>query len=40
MTDLPSFLGYLDHVHARTRRVAVLIPAADLEWAPAGVSCT
>jgi uncharacterized damage-inducible protein DinB len=35
MTDLPSFLGYLDNVHARTRRVAVLIPAADLEWAPA-----
>ena len=33
--DLPSFLAYLDSVHARTRRVAVLIPPADLEWAPA-----
>jgi uncharacterized damage-inducible protein DinB len=33
--DLPSFLGYLDSVHARTRRVAVLVPPADLEWAPA-----
>src|SRR5689334_13236214 len=35
MTDLPTFLAHLDSVHARTRRVAVLIPPADIEWAPA-----
>lgn len=35
MMDLASFLGYLDSVHARTRRVALLIPPADVEWAPA-----
>jgi len=35
MTDLPTFLSYLDSVHARTRRVALLIPPADIEWAPA-----
>lgn len=35
MVDLSSFLGYLDSIHARTRRVAVLIPPGDLEWAPA-----
>lgn len=35
MTDLATFLSYLDSVHARTRRVVVLVPPADLEWAPA-----
>jgi uncharacterized damage-inducible protein DinB len=35
MTDLPTFLNHLDSVHARTRRIAVLIPPGDLEWAPA-----
>lgn len=35
MFDLPTFLAYLDRVHARTRRVAVLVPREDLEWAPA-----
>lgn len=35
MTDLPTFLNYLDATHARTRRVAVLIPPDDIEWAPA-----
>jgi uncharacterized damage-inducible protein DinB len=35
MTDLPSFLNYLDSVHARTRRIALLVPPGDLEWAPA-----
>lgn len=34
MTDHPTFLAYLDRVHARTRRVAVLIPPDDVEWAP------
>ena len=34
MTDLAGFLEYLKSVHARTRRVAVLVPPADLEWAP------
>ena len=33
--DVAAFLDYLDKVHARTRRVAVLVPADDLEWAPA-----
>lgn len=33
--ELASFLEYLDRVHARTRRVVVLVPPADLEWAPA-----
>ena len=33
--DLATFLGYLDSVHGRTRRVAVLVPPADIEWAPA-----
>lgn len=32
---LADFLDYLDKVHARTRRVAVLVPPDDLEWAPA-----
>lgn len=35
ITHLATFLGYLDKVHARTRRVALLVPADDLEWAPA-----
>ena len=35
MTDLPTFLNYLDSVHARTRRVAVLVPPTDIDWAPA-----
>ena len=33
--DHAAFLDYLDKVHARTRRVAVLVPPDDLEWAPA-----
>ena len=33
--ELAAFLDYLDKVHARTRRVAVLVPPDDLEWAPA-----
>ena len=33
--DVAAFLDYLDRVHARTRRVAVLVPPDDLEWAPA-----
>ena len=32
---LDVFLDYLASVHRRTRRVVELIPAADLEWAPA-----
>ena len=35
MMDLSALLGYLDSVHARTRRVALLIPPGDLEWTPA-----
>lgn len=35
MTDVASFLSYLDSVHARTRRVVVLIPPGDIDWAPA-----
>lgn len=34
-SELASFLEYLDKVHARTRRVAELVSAHDLEWAPA-----
>ena len=33
--DHAAFLDYLDKVHTRTRRVAVLVPPDDLEWAPA-----
>ena len=29
------FLDYLDRVHERTRRIVLLIPRADVEWAPA-----
>jgi uncharacterized damage-inducible protein DinB len=32
--NVQSFLDQLDKVHARTRRVVTLIPAADVEWAP------
>ena len=30
-----EFLDYQDKVHARTRRLLVLVPPADIEWAPA-----
>lgn len=33
--DPTLFLDYLDRVHERTRRVVMLVPPADLEWAPA-----
>ena len=33
-SDLPTFLDYLDKVHARTRSVVACIPAEGLEWAP------
>ena len=33
--DPAIFLDYLASVHARTRRLVVLVPPADLEWAPA-----
>src|SRR4051812_13240812 len=29
-----DLLSYLERVHERTRRIVVLIPAADVEWAP------
>jgi uncharacterized damage-inducible protein DinB len=29
-----SFLDQLDRVHARTRRIVVLVPPHDVEWAP------
>lgn len=32
--DPISFVEYLDRVHARTRRVVLLVPPADVEWAP------
>lgn len=32
---MQGFLDYLDRVHARTRRVVLCIPPAELEWAPA-----
>jgi hypothetical protein len=32
--DPGTFLGYLANVHARTRRVVVLIPPNDIDWAP------
>jgi uncharacterized damage-inducible protein DinB len=35
VTRIAPFLDYLDRVHERTRRIVVLIPPADLEWAPA-----
>jgi uncharacterized damage-inducible protein DinB len=36
MTTHPvsEFLDHLDRVHERTRRIVVLIPADDIEWAP------
>jgi len=30
--DLDAFLDYLERVHARTRRIALLIPDDHLEW--------
>ena len=35
LTRIEPFLDYFDSVHARTRRVVLCIPPADLEWAPA-----
>ena len=35
MPDLGTFLDYHASVHARTRRLVMLIPPAELEWAPA-----
>src|SRR5436305_5464622 len=35
ITRIAPFLDYLERVHERTRRIAVQIPPADLEWAPA-----
>ena len=35
LTRIEPFLDYLDSAHARTRRVVLCIPPADLEWAPA-----
>lgn len=35
LTRIEPFLEHLDSVHARTRRVVLCIPPADLEWAPA-----
>ena len=32
--DLATFLDHLDRVHERTRRVVVLVPPGDVEWAP------
>ncbi|HEX5829529.1 MAG TPA: DinB family protein [Gemmatimonadaceae bacterium] len=34
-TTIQLFLDHLASVHARTRRVVLCIPAAELEWAPA-----
>lgn len=31
-----AFLAYLERIHARTRRVVMLIPEDVLEWRPAG----
>jgi uncharacterized damage-inducible protein DinB len=31
---IAEFLRYLPNVHERTRRVVLLIPPADIEWAP------
>ena len=33
--DTKEFLDNLDSVHARTRKVVLCIPPADVEWAPA-----
>src|SRR5690348_8163971 len=35
ITELRPFLEYLDRVHERTRRIVLLIPPSELEWAPA-----
>ena len=32
ITNLPTFLDYLDSIHKRTRRVVMCIPPADIEW--------
>src|SRR3954465_11819935 len=32
VTRVAPFLEYLDRVHERTRRIAVLVSDADLEW--------
>lgn len=34
-SGIATFLEQLDRAHARTRRVVALVPAADVEWAPA-----
>ena len=34
MTFRDGFIDYLGRVHERTRRVVLLIPAGDVEWAP------
>ena len=33
-SEVSTFLDYLVRVHERTRRIVVLIPPEDLEWAP------
>jgi len=35
ITNLTTFLDYLDSVHKRTRRLVLCIPPADIEWSPA-----
>jgi uncharacterized damage-inducible protein DinB len=35
ITRIGPFLDYLDRVHDRTRRIVLLVPSGDLEWAPA-----
>ena len=32
ITNLATFLDYLDSIHKRTRRVVMCIPPADIEW--------
>jgi uncharacterized damage-inducible protein DinB len=32
--DARTLLDYLERVHERTRRIVLLIPPADIEWAP------
>lgn len=34
ISRIAPFLEYLDRVHERTRRIVLLIPREDLEWAP------
>jgi uncharacterized damage-inducible protein DinB len=33
ITNLATFLDYLDSIHKRTRRVVLCVPPADIEWA-------